>query len=309
MTVTIGGIAAPHPGRAMIRTLRRFFRTPKGLMLLALTALTALAAPGAGLALVTPGILAAVVGAALLDTALLRLTRGEWEFPSGAILSALFVALVLDAHEPWPVTLGTAILAINAKYIFRTRWSNIFNPAAIALVASSFLFASGQSWWGALPDLPGPFIVVLLVAVIFIADRVNKLPLVVAFGAGYYAILTVVAFVGDPATVAELFRVPNLNATLFFAGFMLTDPPTSPTRPRDQILYGLIVASASAAIYLTLGGVYFLPAGLLVGNAWEALRRIAAARKRPARRASSPGPPPAPRATRTAPLEARTPRP
>ena len=84
--------------------------------------------------------------------------------------------------------------------------------------------------------------------------------------------------------MAELFRVPNVNAALFFAGFMLTDPPTSPNRPRDQILYGLIVAAASAAIYLTLGGVYFLPAGLLVGNAWETARRLLAGRKKhPAR--------------------------
>ena len=298
MTMTVGGMAAPDSVQPALRSLRRFFRTPKGLMLLALLALLACAAPVVGLSLVTPGILAAVAGASLLDTALLHLTRGEWEFPSGAILSALFVALVLDAHERWYVTLATAVIAINSKYIFRTRWSNVFNPAAFALVTSSFLFASGQSWWGALPDLPLPFIVVLLAAVIFIAGRVKKLPMIVAFGAAYYAILTAVAFFGNPATVAELFRVPNLNAAIFFAGFMLSDPPTSPARHRDQILYGVIVASASAAIYLTLGGDYYLPAGLLVGNAWETLRRIAAARNRSSRPAASSTPPPAPRAQR-----------
>ncbi len=36
----------------------------------------------------------------------------------------------------------------------------------------------------------------------------------------------------------------------------------------------LSVAGASANLYLTLDGVYFLPAGLLVGNAWEAWRRV-----------------------------------
>jgi Na+-translocating ferredoxin:NAD+ oxidoreductase RnfD subunit len=97
-------------------------------------------------------------------------------------------------------------------------------------------------------------------------------------------LFTLAAFVGDPAHVAELFRVPNVNAALFFAGFMLTDPPTSPVRYRDQVVYGGIVAAASAAIYLTLGGVYFLPGGLLVGNAWEAWRRWATSRPRPAPR-------------------------
>jgi len=61
---------------------------------------------------------------------------------------------------------------------------------------------------------------------------------------------------------------------------MLTDPPTSPVRYRDQVVYGGIVAVASTALYLTLGGVYFLPAGLLVGNAWEAGRRVVVGRRR-----------------------------
>jgi Na+-translocating ferredoxin:NAD+ oxidoreductase RnfD subunit len=281
MTTANNTIVTREPlARSALHSMRRFFRTPKGIMLLVLAALIALAAPGAGLSQVAPGLLAAVIGAAALDTAVLRFTRGEWLFPSGAILSALFVALVLDVHEPWYVTLATAVLAVNSKYIFRTRWSNIFNPAAFALVASSFLYASGQSWWGALPDLPAPFIVVLLAGVVFIADRVNKLPMMVAFGGAYFGLLTLVAFVGDPASVAEMFRSPNTNAALFFAGFMLTDPPTSPTRHRDQILYGTIVGTASVASFLTLGGVYFLPAGLLLGNAWEAWRRVAASHKR-----------------------------
>ncbi|MFN8516501.1 MAG: RnfABCDGE type electron transport complex subunit D [Chloroflexia bacterium] len=279
---TTNAIAATREtvARSVTRPLRRFFRTPKGVMLLVLAGLLALAAPVAGVGRVAPGLLAAVLGASVLDTAFLRLTRGEWQFPSGAILSALFVALVLDAYEPWYVLLATAVLAINSKYVFASRWSNIFNPAAIALVASSFLFASGQSWWGALPDLPGIFIVVLIAAVVFIADRVNKLPMIVAFGAAYFGLFTLLAFIRDPATVAEIFRSPNTNAELFFAGFMLTDPPTSPARHRDQIIYGIIVGLASVAIFETLGGVYFLPAGLLVGNAWETWRRITASRKR-----------------------------
>ena len=61
---------------------------------------------------------------------------------------------------------------------------------------------------------------------------------------------------------------------MFFAFFMLNDPPTSPVRYPDQIVCGLIVAVASFAVYMTLGAVYFLLAGLLVGNAWETGRRI-----------------------------------
>ena len=62
------------------------------------------------------------------------------------------------------------------------------------------------------------------------------MPAVLAFLGSYYLLFTVTAFVGDPARVAELFRAPDLHAALFFAFFMVTDPPTSPPKQRDQII-------------------------------------------------------------------------
>jgi len=107
----------------------------------------------------------------------------------------------------------------------------------------------------------------------FITDRVNKIPLVLWFLGTYYLLVTVTAFVGNPAKVAALYRAPDLHAALFFAFFMVTDPPTSPPRARDQIANGVIVAVASYAVFELIGAAYFLLAGLLVANAWEAWRR------------------------------------
>src|SRR5581483_6455283 len=85
-----------------------------------------------------------------------RKSRGVWLFPSGAILTGLIVALVLSPAEPLYAVVGTAALAIASKHVFRTRWSNIFNPAAFGLVLAVFLFGSGESWWGSLAELPVP---------------------------------------------------------------------------------------------------------------------------------------------------------
>ena len=254
----------------------RFFRTPKGILLIVLALLTAIAIPGEGLHRALPGVLVAMLGAALLDVGLVRVMRGVWFFPSGALLSGMIVGLILSPTEPRFVPLITGALAVNSKYLFRARGKHLFNPAALALVAAYFLFASGQSWWGALPDLPVVCIIALLAAGIFIADCVNKLPMVLAFLACYLLLFTLVAFFSDPARVAEIFRVPDINATLFFAFFMLTDPPTSPARYRDQVWFGLIVAIGSATLFLTFGALYYLPLGLLLGNAWEAWRRLTA---------------------------------
>ena len=258
------------------RALRRFFRTPKGALLIVLVLLAALAGADAGVRRAAPALLGAVVAAMLADIAIVRLRHGVWFFPSGALLSGLIVALVLSLATPWYVPVVTAVIAVASKYVLRTRRGHIFNPAALALVAAYFLFASGQDWWGALANLPVPFVLLLIGSGIFIADRVNKLPMALAFAGAYFMLFTGVAFLHDAAQVAEIFRTPDVNAALFFALFMLTDPPTSPTRYNDQIVYALIVALGGVIAYLMFGALYYLLAGLLIGNLWEMWRRLTA---------------------------------
>ena len=88
------------------------------------------------------------------------------------------------------------------------------------------------------------------------------------------------SFLVEPAKVAEVFRAPDLQAALFFAFFMLDDPPTCPVRYADQFVFGFVVALVSYIVFMVWGTVYFLPAGLLAGNAFEAVRRTASARRR-----------------------------
>ncbi len=260
--------------------LRRFLRSPKGLLLMVLVVVAALAASIEGIRLAAPVLASAVTAAGMLDALILRTRRGGWEFPSGAVLTGLLVAMVLSPREPWPVVACISVVAIASKYLFRTRSANIFNPAALAIVATFYVFDTGQSWWGALSEATPAGLVVLFATGIFIVDRVNKMPMVLAFLGSYYLLFTIAAFVGDPGRVAEIFRAPDLQAVLFFAFFILTDPPTSPTKYRDQIVCGMIVAAASFALFEWVGAVYYLLAGVLVGNIWEAWRRTHARKRR-----------------------------
>jgi enediyne biosynthesis protein E5 len=253
--------------------VRRFFRTPKGLLIIVLLILVALAAPHEGIVLVAPGLASAVILAGLIDMLVLRRTRNAWEFPSGAVLTGLLVAMVLTPHEPWYVAPCTSAVAILSKYLVRTRSANVFNPAALALVVTFYVFNTGQSWWGALPEITPLALVVLFATGIFIADRVNKIPLVLIFLGAYFLLFTLAAFLGDPGKFAEIFRTPDLHAVLFFAFFILTDPPTSPVKYRDQLVCGVIVAAVSYAIFEWVGAAYYLLAGVLVGNIWEGWHR------------------------------------
>jgi Na+-translocating ferredoxin:NAD+ oxidoreductase RnfD subunit len=256
-----------------MRRAKKFFQTPKGLATIILVILAVIAALGEGVSTVAAGLVSATIAAGLLDALILRARKKTWDFPSGAVLTAMIVAMVLRAQEPWYVVTITAVAAILSKYIFRTRSANVFNPAALAIIASFYVFHTGQSWWGALPDVFPILKVVLLAAGVFIADRVNKMPLVLTFLGAYFTLFTITAFVGNPLSVAEIFRTPDFEAALYFAFIILTDPPTSPAKYPDQIVCGLIVAGVSYAFFEWAGVVYYLLAGVLAGNVWEAWRR------------------------------------
>ena len=217
--------------------------------------------------------MSATIAAGLVDLLILRVRKKVWEFPSGAVLTAMIVAMVLRAQEPWYVVTITSVAAVLSKYIFRSRSANVFNPAALAIIASFYVFHTGQSWWGALTDVAPIAKVVLLAAGVFIADRVNKMPLVLTFLGAYFLLFTVTAFVSNPLSVAEIFRTPDVEAVLYFAFIILTDPPTSPAKYPDQIVCGVIVAVVSYAFFEWAGVVYYLLAGVLAGNVWEAWRR------------------------------------
>ena len=259
----------------MLRKLKTFLKTPKGLLTIILIVLAAMAAPGQGIRVLLPGLLSAMLTAGAVDAVILRMKNKKkaWEFPDGALLTAMIVAMVLRVQEPWYVTTITSVGAVLSKYIFRSRSANVFNPAALAIVASYFVFHTGQSWWGALTEVNIYAQIVLIAAGIFITDRVNKIPLVLAFLGAYFLLFTITSFVADPRWVAEIYRSPDLEAVLFFSFIILTDPPTSPAKYPDQIICGVIVAVVSFVLFEKAGVVYYLLAGVLTGNIWEAWRR------------------------------------
>ena len=176
--------------KSAFRKLERFFKTPKGLLTIILALLIGIAAPGQGLRAVAAGLGSAMLLAGAVDMLILRVRKDVWEFPSGAVLTAMIVAMVLRAQEPWYVTAITSVTAVLSKYLFRTRFANVFNPAALAIIGAFYVFHTGQSWWGALPEVTPWAQLVLIATGVFIAERVNKLPLVLAFLGAYFLLFT-----------------------------------------------------------------------------------------------------------------------
>jgi len=275
---------APRP-RAASASLR-LLRTPKRKLipiLLGIAAIGAFLQHSSG-PLVTVAL--AVGSASALDLALFGLRERRVVLPDGAALTGLILAMVMSAREPWYIPVAGAVVAIGSKHIFRSLGANIFNPAALALVAVAVVFQSGEDWWGSLPNLGAAGAAVVVLGGGWIAAHVNKLPMVISFLAVYLGLCTAFTFFGGNGAVAEVFRAPDVHAALFFALFMLDDPPTSPVRSGDQVLYGALVGSAASFLLVGPGWLTFLPAALLLGNGWEAFRRWSVVRGRKAKLAS-----------------------
>ncbi len=263
-------MASNRSGRNVV--VPGFLRTPKGQLLCVFGVLLVLAAPFDGGLAVLPHILVAAFAACSVDVVYTYWESRRWMVPSSALLSGLIVAFILGPQEPWIAVVWVAAFASVSKHVFANEREHIFNPAALALLVSVPLFSSGQSWWGALGDAPGVLTVVLIACGVFIVDRLNKFPLVLAF-LGAYFVAFGIASIWNAESVAEMFRSPFLQSALFLAFFMLTDPPTSPNRVGDQVMFGVAAALVAFLAQLVGAGQVYLLLGVLAANVWLAVRR------------------------------------
>jgi len=251
--------------------MRNLHLKPKIYLLIILLIITAIAGTSSAdlTGIMNTGI--AMITALILDGIIFMMQKRQRLFSDGGVITGLIVALVLGASTPWYIIIVTTAIAIGSKHLLILNKKPILNPAALGLLVAIFLFSSEQSWWGAFTELPTWSIAVLLLAGLLITERVNKFPQVFAFLGGYFVLLLIMGYYGM-GQAGDALRTPFINSALFSAFFMVTDPPTSPGKYKDQIWFGIITAIASISIYLIFGGLTYLLIGLLVANVWNALR-------------------------------------
>lgn len=269
-----GAQRQPMPG-----PLRKFLRTPKGAVLFLLLGLMVVASFHASDRPGLVNIVAAVATAAAIDLSLALARKNKRLIPDGGIVTGLIIGLILSGTVSWPVAVLTAAIAVVSKHLLKIKRKPIFNPAAFALLFTLFVFHTGQSWWGDLADVPVYVLPLLLAAGYIVTAKVNKFPQVFTYLGTYFLLLTFAAswHLGNASfTPGDAMRVPLVNAALFLAFFMLTDPPTSPAKYGEQVIFSVLAAVVSVAIYLIFGGLSYLLIGLLVANAWKALRTLRA---------------------------------
>lgn len=248
-------------------TPKKWLKTPKSYVMIAMVAYLIIASIGSKS---TMGIINSfiAVGVALIVDFLYCGITNRKSSRDGTIITGLIIALILSINTPWPYVAGTAAIAILSKHLLVYKKKPIFNPAAFGLLVSILLFQTEQSWWGAFGDLPAWMMIFILIGGYMITEKVNKFPQVFTFLGTFFMLLLVMGYfhTGD---AADALRPPFINAALFFGFFMLTDPPTSPAKYKNQVAFGFITAVAGIIVYGLFGGLTYLFIGLFMGNLYS----------------------------------------
>lgn len=242
-----------------------FFKRPKGSLIAILSFLTAISAVSSkeygGIITVIIAIFSCLffefVGSSLQNR-----EKFTWD---GAVITGFIIGLVLSVDTSWVVILLTSGIAIGSKHVFRYKRKPIFNPAAFGLFAAIVIFSTEQSWWGVFADTNALLVILVLLSGYFIVNRVQKFNIFFSFLGCYFALLLIMAIlhIGDASSA---FRTPFVNSALFLGLFMATDPPTSPSKPKEQIAFGAICAIVGSIVYAIFGGLSYLYIGLLLAN-------------------------------------------
>jgi Na+-translocating ferredoxin:NAD+ oxidoreductase RnfD subunit len=252
-------------------TANQWIKSPKGYVAIAMTAYLLIASIGSqDMKGIINGLVA--VGVSLVvDILYCLIEKRKRIVPDGAVITGLIISLILSTTTAWPIVAATAAISILSKHILVHKKKPIFNPAVVGLLLSILIFQTGQSWWGAFGDFPAWTIVFLLIGGYAVTNRVNKYPQVFSFLGMSFVLLFLMSYfnVGD---ASDALRPPFINATLFYGFFMLTDPPTSPAKVKDQIIFGILAAVSGTIVYGLKGGLMYLFIGLLIGNLYHFLK-------------------------------------
>jgi hypothetical protein len=182
-----------------------------------------------------------------------------------AHITALACAMLLYGNASvWPY-LFAVVVAHATKYLIRLRVGgklrHVLNPSNAGIVVTLLLFG----WVGIAPPyhftnyITGAWDWLLPLAILGAGTMLNstltgKIPLILGWVGGFVVQAVLRWLVLDHALVGALLPMTGL-AFVVYTNYMITDPATSPVKPRNQFVFGL----TNALVYglLVVSGVVF----------------------------------------------------
>ena len=220
----------------------------------------------------TPGqMLVTVVLACALDVFFARMLRKTRLMPLSAYITGLSLALLLNYSRDSYILVLPVFLAIASKYVLTFEGRHVYNPSmfgvAVSLLVGRDLIGTAPAYqWGGTGAMSAFLIMAALFLFVF---RIGRTYLIVSFLAFYLLQILLRAYLMRWYLPPESLILGTLSSAPFFlfVFYMITDPKTSPARPRDQVLTALALTVVDL-LFHTSGSLYtFFYAALVVATA------------------------------------------
>lgn len=184
-------------------------------------------------------------------------------------ISALILALIISpmkSFADFPLIFWASVLAMASKYILAINKKHIFNPAAIAVALTAFVFNGSASWWiGTAYMLPVSLLGILIVR------KIRRYNLVFYFFLASIITMLGFSFIQGGNLFTTLRQILFSSPIFFFAFIMLTEPLTTPPTKALQSLYGALVGILFAPQF-HIRSFYITPEqALIIGNIFSYL--------------------------------------
>lgn len=210
-------------------------------------------------------VVAAVLTAIVTEIVLARLILGTWKNLASAYITGISVGILIRSNVMWPYII-TAVVSIMSKYVLRYKGRHLWNPSNFGVSWMLFFATSSVAGlsiqWG---NDPVPLITIWLLGLI-IVYRAKRLHVTLTYIISFAFFAYLRSLITGDGFLAEAAPITGSMYQLFIF-FMITDPPTSVSSRKGQILVAFLVALVE--FVLRLRGFIYAPfyALFLIGPA------------------------------------------
>lgn len=197
----------------------------------------------------------AIGTAILVELVIGRLYWGSWPHPASAYTSGISVGILVRSPMLWPFALCSA-LSIASKYVLRVNDRHIWNPSNFGLCAvfllAPYAVAPLNMQWG---NNLWPMLMIWVVGM-YVIWKVKRFHITGTYIVAFVVLSFVRSFITGDTFAAE---VAPLTGPMYqlFALFMITDPVTTVSSKRGEIVVTVIIAVVE--LFLRLGEVVYAP--------------------------------------------------
>lgn len=208
--------------------------------------------------------------AMVFETFLTRFFKKIWIFPLSAMITSFSLSFLLNYSHDYFLLFVPVFFAIGSKYLFTVNGRHALNPAMVGvsfslLFSNELITASPAYQWNGLPAMS---IYILTLGLFFVVLKVQRSWLIGSFLLIFSLQTALRALIMRHHLPFETLFLGTLSSPPFyiFTFFMITDPPTSPDKKKDQIIVGTSLALVDLALHLRQSYYTFFYAALIVGS-------------------------------------------